>query len=201
MIFKTNPYFANPSLFMGKIWTLPFLFPKRSTLRTQYLVTYSKANMTKFPTTETFAQAIVNSFILSGKVTVEHWACCLAEHENTSGKCMCVVLLGPKRWNPVKNHLKSNYQIVVNIFESHKTYYTAYKYVCEKDCTLRDSNRIRTRNHLVYKRTLNHLTKLAKPFLKTWDIVPVSSKMFLDIQATVKCRFTLKCVRDIIIYK
>ena len=31
------------------------------------------------------------------------------------------------------------------------------------------------------------------------NIVPVSSKEFLDIQATIKCRFTLKSVRDMII--
>ena len=43
-------------------------------MRRQYLVTYSKANMTKFPTRETFAEAVVNSITLSGKVTVQHWA-------------------------------------------------------------------------------------------------------------------------------
>ena len=31
------------------------------------------------------------------------------------------------------------------------------------------------------------------------DIAPVSSKEFLDIQATIECRFSLKCVRDMII--
>ena len=31
------------------------------------------------------------------------------------------------------------------------------------------------------------------------NIAPVSSKEFLDIQATIKCRFTLKSVRDMII--
>ena len=31
------------------------------------------------------------------------------------------------------------------------------------------------------------------------NIVPVSSKEFLDIQATIKCRFTLKRVRDMIV--
>ena len=30
----------------------------------------------------------------------------------------------------------------------------------------------------------------------TSDIVPVSSKEFLEIQANIKCRFTLKRVRD-----
>ena len=30
------------------------------------------------------------------------------------------------------------------------------------------------------------------------DIAPVSNKEFLDIQATIECRLTLKCVRDMI---
>ena len=117
---------------------------KNSTMRRQYLVTYSKANMTKFPTRETFAEAVVNSFTLSGKVTVQHWACCLEEHENTSGQHyhMCVKLSGPKRWNPVKNHLMSNHEIVINFSENHETYYTAYKHVCKKDC-----NVIHSQNH------------------------------------------------------
>ena len=51
--------------------------PKKSTMTRQYLVR-------NFPTRETFAEAVVNSFTLSGKVTVHHWACCLEEHENTS---------------------------------------------------------------------------------------------------------------------
>ena len=33
----------------------------------------------------------------------------------------------------------------------------------------------------------------------TWDIVPVSSKEFLEIHASLECTFTLKCVRDVII--
>ena len=32
--------------------------------------------------------------------------------------------------------------------------------------------------------------------LKTSDFMPASSKKFLDIQATIECRFTLKRVRD-----
>ena len=34
---------------------------------------------------------------------------------------------------------------------------------------------------------------------QTSDIAPVSNEEFLDIQATIECRFTLKCVRDLII--
>ena len=33
----------------------------------------------------------------------------------------------------------------------------------------------------------------------TSDIVPVTSKAFLDIQVNIECGFTLKCVRDMII--
>ena len=99
--------------------------------------------MTKFPTRETFAEAVVNSFTLSGKVTVWHWACCLEKHKNTLGQHYHVCqVMGPKRWNPVKNHLMSNHQIVVNFFECHATYYTAYKYVSKKAC-----NVIHSQNH------------------------------------------------------
>ena len=53
-------------------------------------------------------------------------------------------------------------------------------------------NGIRTHNHLVRKRTLSHSASL------TSDIPPVSSKKFLDIQATTECRFTLKRECDMI---
>ena len=52
---------------------------------------------------------------------------------------------------------------------------------------LSDCNCTRTHNHLVRKRTLNHLAQLV-----------TSSKEFLDIQATIECGFTLKHVRDMI---
>ena len=45
-----------------------------------------------------------------------------------------------------------------------------------------DGNGTRTHNHLVHKRTLNH-------------IAPASSKEVLDIYATIECGFTMKCVR------
>ena len=60
---------------------------------------------------------------------------------------------------------------------------------------------------------LNHLASLAKwlsvplqtkwlqvriPLLSTSDIVPGSSKEFLEVQETIECKFTLKCVCDMI---
>ena len=59
---------------------------------------------------------------------------------------------------------------------------------------LYDCNWTRTQNHLVLKRTLNHLAKLA--VTSPSDFAPGSSKEFLDIQAAIECGFTLKRVRD-----
>ena len=61
-----------------------------------------------------------------------------------------------------------------------------------------DCNWTRTQNHLVLKQTLNYLANhLAKlKYLAKLDFAPVSSKEFLDIQATIECGFTLKRVRD-----
>ena len=83
---------------------------------------------------------------------------------------------------------------------------------------LGDSNEIRAHNHLVCKRTLNHLAKLAKwlsVFLRIkWLQVRIAllsesritftfryrlCEEFLDIQATIDCIFTLKGVCEMII--
>ena len=74
--------------------------------------------------------------------------------------------------------------------------------------SLSDSNMIRTHNHLVRKRTLNHLAKLAKwlsYFVSTYlcdkydtylyDMAPASSKELLDIQANYR---VMRLVSDMI---
>ena len=45
----------------------------------------------------------------------------------------CVRLSGPKRLDPVKKRLHEMFGIQVNFSESHKNYYSAYKYVCKND--------------------------------------------------------------------
>ena len=94
-----------------------------------------------------------------------------------------------------------------------------------KKSNIRD-HRIK-QNFRTHKRTLNHLPKLAKWFIcvvstlmyvwlrvrlqTKWFLVQIPllslklqkssvlSKVFLDIHATIECRFTLKCIHDIII--
>ena len=73
--------------------------PEKSTMRIQYLMICSKVSMTKFPTSETFAETVVISLTLSGEVAVQYWACCFEEHENTTGQHyhMCVKSSEPGR--------------------------------------------------------------------------------------------------------
>ena len=55
--------------------------------RRSYLVTYSKVDLINFPSGESIDKAVVEAFH-SGKikVVVDYLACCLEEHENTSGQ-------------------------------------------------------------------------------------------------------------------
>ena len=82
-----------------------------------------------------------------------------------------------------------------------------------KNTPVTDCNGTRTHKHLVPIWNSNHLVKWLSVRLKTKELwvrvplqslklqipSPVSSKEFLDIQATIECWFTLKRVRVIII--
>ena len=98
--------------------------PKKSTIRRQYLLTYSKAKMTKFPTRETFAEAVVNSFTLSGKIKTPQRSIIICVSSYWDLRCGTLL----------KTTSCQNHQIVVNFSESQGTYYTAY--VCRKDCNV-----------------------------------------------------------------
>ena len=102
-----------------------------------YLVTYSRADQSKFPTRQSFGEQVVAYFNEKSttKACVEHWACCLELHENTSGVHyhLCVKLSGPKRWKSLKDNMMKKHGVVLNFSDSHDNYYTAYKYVTKKD--------------------------------------------------------------------
>ena len=50
-------------------------------VRSVVLATYSEADMTKFPTRESFANEVVKYFQTT-KVNFLHWVCCTEEHES-----------------------------------------------------------------------------------------------------------------------
>ena len=110
--------------------------------RRTYLVTYSQADLSKFPTRKSFAEAVATAFSKgSGKVTVDYYACCLEPHEKNSGYHyhVTIKLSGPKRWNPVRRELLELHHINVNFSEEAENYYAGYKYICKLDQNVYES--------------------------------------------------------------
>ena len=103
----------------------------------QYLVTYSQADLLKFPTRESFGTAVRDAFNHgSGKVTVQHWVCSRENHEDGGQHYHCSVKLdGVKRWLGVKNVFQQRYGVVLNFSDSHNHYMSAYRYTCKSDPT------------------------------------------------------------------
>ena len=102
--------------------------------RRQYLITYSQADLQRFPTRESFGNMVENEFNAGkSKVKVSHWACCKEAHkENGYHYHCCVKLTGVKKWSRVKDAIAKKYGIVVN-FSDHDQYIYAYRYVCKAD--------------------------------------------------------------------
>ena len=113
--------------------------------RRTYLVIYSKADLSKCPSTESFGEVVVEGFNYDpGKVKVEYCACCLEQHKNASRQHyhVSIKLSGPKRWNPVKTYLAERYGICVHFSESSATYYAGFKYISRTNKNVYES-----RNH------------------------------------------------------
>ena len=104
-------------------------------MRRTYLITCSQVDREKFPTRESFGRVIAAYFDSgSGKVKVEHWACCLEQHQDGGEHYhMSVKLSGTRRWKSVKDRVFESHGAVLHFSESHDNYYTAYKYVCKSD--------------------------------------------------------------------
>ena len=103
--------------------------------RRQYLVTYSQADTSKFPTRESFAEALVDEFN-SGKsvVKVQHWACCKEHDENGGIHYHCALkLTGNKKWKSVKENISKKHNITLHFSDKHDFYISAYRYICKED--------------------------------------------------------------------
>lgn len=111
--------------------------------RLVYIVTYSRADTTKFPTRQSFADAVVEAWRLSG-FSVQHWVVSLEAHANDDPDChdeemnryhyhMALKLQRRGRWLQVRNYLDEKYGIKVNFSDHHNTYYSSYKYVTKED--------------------------------------------------------------------
>ena len=93
-------------------------------VRSVYLVTYSQADMAKFPTRKNFANEVVKYF-QSTKVKVLHWLCCnscIREHEgNMQHFHLALKISKNKRWLPVKRKMQNNHSVVIHFSLTNKS--------------------------------------------------------------------------------
>ena len=103
--------------------------------RRTYLVTYSQADLSKFPTRKGFGKCIKHHFDKgSGKIKVQHWACSREKHQDGGDHYhVALKLTGAKRWKTVKESITATEGIVVNFSDNHDNYYSEYKYISKED--------------------------------------------------------------------
>ena len=101
-------------------------------VRQLYLIKYStKADLQKFPTRESFTQAVVKSFEATN-TKIEH--CSKKAHQvNGFYYHMALKLNRSKRWLSSKTYLEENHGISVHFSNIHHNYYSAWKYTIKKD--------------------------------------------------------------------
>ena len=92
-----------------------------------YLVTYGRANLTEFPSRESFATAIVRAFETKTTANVLHWVICMERHsDDFTQDCsfhyyMAVKLSKKTRWVNVRSYLDEEFHIQVNFSAFHST--------------------------------------------------------------------------------
>ena len=107
------------------------LYERRA--RVVYLITYSRADMTIFPTKGEFATSVVEIFN-EGKVKVESWVCCLESHKVEGVHYhLAVKLTRPRRWKAIKMKIQEKYGISVHFSSRHDQYFDAWFYVTKHD--------------------------------------------------------------------
>ena len=110
-----------------------------SAVRQVYLVTYSQADLDKFPTRRSFAEAVVCSFHETDAKVLQ-WFCSKESHENGGYHYhMALKLDRCKRWLRSKSHLKREHNISVHFSNLHYNYYSAWKYVTKEDTDVIES--------------------------------------------------------------
>ena len=112
---------------------------RSSAVRSIYLVTYSRADLSKFPNRRDFAEAVVTSFE-KGSAKVKHWCCSRENHaDGAKHYHMVLKLHKSQRWLQSKRFLEENFAIEVNYSSNHHNYYSAWRYVTKEDSSCEES--------------------------------------------------------------
>ena len=101
--------------------------------RQVYLVTYSQANLQRFPTRKSFAEGVLAAFRNTGAPAIQ-WVCCREAHESRGHHYhMAVKLERCRRWRAAKYYLQDKYDVSVHFSNVHHDYYSAWRYVTKED--------------------------------------------------------------------
>lgn len=128
--------------------------------RSVYMITYSRADLQKVPTKESFAEIITEAFHRSGKARIKQYICSIEAHKDGAPHYhMCLKLDRQKKWKAVRKYLQDKKGIKVNFSDVYSNYYAGYLYASKEDkqFTLSDghpnlSNPPRTENATAAKR-------------------------------------------------
>lgn len=108
--------------------------------RSVYLVTYSQADVPRFPTCQVFARAIVESFS-TGTAKVVQWVCCREKHRKGGDHYHLAMKLDRnQRWMMSKRYLQCTYGITVHYSSHRHNYYSAWLYVTKSDGEFKESS-------------------------------------------------------------
>lgn len=128
---------------IGPVWSLTGgvgtsqhqLNMETSSQRLVYLLTYSKVDLERFPSRESFAEVIKYSFECKG-LRLLQWVVSLEPHKDGGYHYhMALKLSKRSRWLEVKRHIQAQHSISVNFSEGEQgaTYYSAFNYVTKED--------------------------------------------------------------------
>ena len=113
---------------------------RNSVVRSVYLITYSQADLEKFPNRSAFAKAVVTSFESGSSNVVKHWCCSQESHANGGQHYHLALKLNrSRRWLQSKRFLEENFGITVNYSSVHHNYYSAWQYVTKDDTEYEES--------------------------------------------------------------
>lgn len=106
---------------------------KSNSSRRVFLLTYSQADLKRFPTCQSFSEMVVDAFeSVQSSRTIKEWACCQEKHSDGGFHYhMSISLTGSRRWNPVKEFIYNKHRISVHFSTKTCGYVAAYRYVCK----------------------------------------------------------------------
>ena len=116
---------------MPYVQNMAALDPRQN--RSVYLITYSQADVTRFATRDSFANAVLRAFDRT-PARVLQYVCSRESHADGGLHYhMAIKLDRNQRWLRVKRSLEATHNIVVNFSGRHPNYYSAYRYVIKED--------------------------------------------------------------------